>query len=223
MQIASRTGARGGRPAGFSLIEILVVIAIIGLLITLAVGPVQNAMESAKVTACRKHLTDIGVEMRIWKEQRNKGRWPKDSGIRFLMRLHEAGAITGRNCDKFLCPATPDANDTGASGETGSSYEDWENLDPLTISYAGRDQDAYPIKGGDESLDPIASDDNDGRPNHRFLTNILFADGSTDSFDIRGGKPGEIEVRTANPDIETTGLPIGPDCPYEPLQVLRID
>jgi type II secretory pathway pseudopilin PulG len=198
-----------------------VVIAIIGLLITLAVGPVQNAMEASKVTACRKHLADMGVEMRIWKEQRNKGRWPKDSGIRFLLRLHEAGSITGRNCDKFLCPATPDVNDSGASGEVGSSYEDWENLDPLSISYAGRDQDAYPIKGGDESLIPIASDDNDGRPNHRFLTNILYADGSTDSYDIMSEQAAEI--RSANPDIVTTGLPIGPDCPYEPLQVLRID
>ena len=218
---ASRPGAHASRTAGFSLIEILVVIAIIGLLITLAVGPVQNAMEGAKVTACRKQLADIGVVMRIWKEQRHKGRWPKESGIRFLLRLHEDGEITGRNCDKFLCPATPDANDTGSSGEVGSAYDDWENLDPLSISYAGRDQDSHPIKGGDESLIPIASDDNDERPNHRFLTNILYADGSTGSFDIKS--EAATEIRAAFPDIVATGLPIGPDCPYEPLQALRID
>jgi len=215
------TSPRARRPSGFSLIEILVVITIIGLLITLAVGPVQNAMEAGKVTACRKNLADIGVAMKAWKEQRNHGRWPKESGIRFLLILYKVGEITGRNSDKFLCPGTPDANDLGPDGEPGSSYADWDNLDPTTISYAGRDQDTMPIKGGDESTIPIACDDNDGRPNHRFVTNILYADGSTGSFDIKGEKAAA--VLEGLPDVEKTGLSIGPDCPYEPLRALRGD
>lgn len=212
---------RTARPAGFSLIEILVVITIIGLLITLAVGPVQNAMEAGKVTSCRKQLADLGVALKAWKEQRNKGRWPKESGMRFLLTLYRTGEVSGRNCQKFLCPGTPDANDTGASGEVGSSYEDWENLDSTTISYAGRDQEGFPIKGGDESLIVVAADDNEGRPNHRFITNILYADGSTGSFDIKSESAAAL--LSEYPDIESTGLPIGPDCPYEPLQVLRVD
>ena len=215
------TSPRAVRSSGFSLIEILVVITIIGLLITLAVGPVQNAMEAGKVTACRKNLSDIGVAMKTWKEQRNKGRWPKESGIRFLLVLNKVGEITGRNCDKFLCPATPDANDTGPDGAPGSSYADWENLDPTTISYAGRDQEGSPIKGGDESTIVIASDDNDGRANHRFITNILYADGSTGSFDIKSEKG--IELLQGFPEVESTGMPIGPDSPDEALRVLRID
>ena len=141
--------------------------------------------------------------------------------MRFLLRLHKAGLIAGRNSETFLCPGTPDVNDTGASGEPGSSYEDWENIDPSTISYAGRDQEAFPFKGGDASTQVIASDDNDGRMNHRSVTNILYADGSTGTFDITSE---EAETLLAEyPEIEQTGLPIGPDCPYEPLQVLRVD
>jgi prepilin-type N-terminal cleavage/methylation domain-containing protein len=209
------------RPSGFSLIEILVVITIIGLLMTIGFGPVQNALEAGRVTKCRKQLADIGQSMIVYKDQRNSGRWPKESGIRFLLTLYKAGQITGRNSESFLCPGTPDVNDTGHSGEPGSSYDDWDNLDPNTISYAGRDQEANPIKGGDASTIVIGSDDNDGRPNHRFVTNILYADGSTGTFDIKSEKATAILAEF--PEVEKTGLPVGPDCPYEPLRVLRSD
>lgn len=208
------------RRSGFSLIEILVVITIIGLLMTIGFGPVQNALESGKVTKCKKNLQDMGQSMLLYTQQ-NKGRFPKEGGIRFLLRLNKAGLIAGNNCETFLCPGTPDANDTGPSGEPGSSYEDWDNIDPESISYAGRDVEAAPIKGGDTSTVIIAADDNDGRANHKFITNILYADGHTDSFDIKSDKADEI--RSAFPDAEKNGLPVGPDSPYEPLRVLRGD
>ena len=218
--MAGTSRTRPGR-AGFSLIEILVVITIIGLLMTIGFGPVQNALESGRVTKCRKQLSDIGQSMLVYKDQRNKGRWPKESGMRFLLKLHQAGQITGRNSETFLCPGTDDVNDTGPSGEPGSSYEDWDALDSLTISYAGRDQDGYPIKGGDASTVVIASDDNEGRANHRFSTNILYADGSTGTFDTKSEEG--LSALAGFPDVEKTGLPVGPDSPYEPLQVLRVD
>jgi prepilin-type N-terminal cleavage/methylation domain-containing protein/prepilin-type processing-associated H-X9-DG protein len=208
-------------PSGFSLIEILVVITIIGLLMTIGFGPVQNALESGKVTKCKKNLQDMGQSMLVWKDQQNKGRWPKEGGIRFLLKLHKAGLIAGNNSETFLCPGTPDDNNTGASGKAGSSYEDWENIDPNTISYAGRDIEAFPIKSSDTSTVVIGADDNDGRGNHKFLTNVLYADGHTESFDIKSDSADEI--RAAFPDIEKNGLPVGPDSPWEPLRVLRID
>jgi prepilin-type N-terminal cleavage/methylation domain-containing protein len=207
--------------AGFSLIEILVVITIIGLLMTLGFGPVQNALEGGKVTKCRKHLADIGQSMLAFRDQRNKGHWPRESGIRFLLTLHKAGELSGRNSETFLCPGTPDINDLGPSGEPGSSYEDWENLDSSTISYAGRDQEGSPIKGNDLSAIIIASDDNEGRPNHRFITNFVYGDGSTDTFDIKAGEG--LELVTQYPEMEKEGLPVGPDCPFERLRVLRVD
>ena len=44
---------------------------------------------------------------------------------------------------------------------------------------------------------------------------------STGSFDIKSEKATAILAEF--PDVEQTGLPIGPDSPYEPLRVLRID
>ena len=208
------------RQRGFSLIEILVVISIIGLLMTLAFGPVQNAMEAGRVTKCMANLRGMGQSMGIYVSQRNKGRWPTDSGIRFLLTLVKHKQVTGKNTDMFLCPGTSDRNDTGASGEDGSSYEDWETLDQTTISYAGRDQEAYPIRGSDESVIVIASDDNEFGPNHKTITNYLFADGSVRSFDLEIDGAAIVEQY---PEFQTQGLPIGPDCPFEPLQVLRVD
>jgi prepilin-type N-terminal cleavage/methylation domain-containing protein/prepilin-type processing-associated H-X9-DG protein len=208
------------RQRGFSLIEILVVISIIGLLMTLAFGPVQNAMEAGRVTKCMANLRGMGQSMGIYVSQRNKGRWPQESGIRFLLTLVKRQQVTGKNTDMFLCAGTSDRNDTGADGSDGSSYEDWENLDSATISYAGRDQESHPIRGGDESQIVIASDDNEFGPNHKTITNYLYADGSVYSYDLEIDGAEFVEQY---PEYRTSGLPIGPDCPFEALQVLRID
>jgi prepilin-type N-terminal cleavage/methylation domain-containing protein/prepilin-type processing-associated H-X9-DG protein len=208
------------RQRGFSLIEILVVITIIGLLMTLAFGPVQNAMEAGRVTKCMANLRGIGQSMGIYVSQRNKGRYPSESGMRFLLTLVKHKQVEGKNTDMFLCPGTNDRNDTGASGADGSAYDEWETLDSATISYAGRDQEAHPIRGSDESTIVIASDDNEFGPNHKTITNYLFADGSVLQFDL---EIDGAEIIEQYPEFETTGLPIGPDCPFEPLQVLRVD
>lgn len=214
---------RHARTSGFSLIEILVVITIIGLLMTIGFGPVQNALEAGRVTKCRKQLADIGQAMLLYKDQRNKGRWPKDNGIRFLLRLHKAGEITGNNSETFICPGTTSdvRNDGGPSGKPGSSYEEWDNLDSATISYAGRDQVAYPLRGQDHSEMVIGADDNEFDRNHKFITNYVMADGSTHFFDIKS-EEGDV-VLDEYPEYEQQGLPIGPDCPLELFQVLLLD
>ena len=50
-----------GRPAGFTLVELLVVIAIIGVLVGLLLPAVQAARESARRSNCQNNLKQIGL------------------------------------------------------------------------------------------------------------------------------------------------------------------
>jgi prepilin-type N-terminal cleavage/methylation domain-containing protein/prepilin-type processing-associated H-X9-DG protein len=215
-QLATRPAA--GR-AGFSLIEILVVITLIGLLMTFGFTAMQGAMERGRVTKCKDNLNQVGQALALYRE-RNKSRWPTESGIRFLLTLHRHKEITGRGADIFLCPGTSDINDNGVSGEIGSAYDDWASISSDSISYAGRDAGAYPIRGSNEGNEVLAADDNEFGPNHKTITNILYADGSVVSFDL----PIEGEqILLEFPEYAETGLPVGPASPLPALQVLRVD
>ena len=205
------------RQIGFSLIEILVVVTIIAALVGLATPIIQNALDKSRVVTCSTHLSDIGKEFFVWKG-RHKDRWPKESGIRFLLVLHRDGMVEGKDCAVFLCPGTEDINWTKENREQGSTYEDWDDIDDFTISYAGRDGKNYPINKNKENKEVIAADDNDGRNNHKFGTNYLYADGSVTTLDI------DADVREVGIDLDGLDyVPVGPDSPIELFQKLLID
>lgn len=68
-----RRPCRGVR-SGFSLLELLAVITLMGIVAAIAVPRIGNQSQKTKATACDVQRGNIDVQAQLW--FRNRGRWP---------------------------------------------------------------------------------------------------------------------------------------------------
>ncbi|WP_442483970.1 DUF1559 family PulG-like putative transporter [Aeoliella sp. SH292] len=130
----------------FTLVELLVVVAIIGTLVALLLPAVQAARESARRTECTNHLHQIGIAMHAFHD--TKGSFPKGGagakaaelswGAQLLPWIEEQPLADVLHSDEpytaainldagstliaaFQCPSVPDVQSLRASADLPSS------------------------------------------------------------------------------------------------------
>ena len=64
----------GDARSGFSLLELLAVITLLGIIAAIAVPRIGNQSQKTKATACDVQRGNIDVQAQLW--FRNRGRWP---------------------------------------------------------------------------------------------------------------------------------------------------
>jgi prepilin-type N-terminal cleavage/methylation domain-containing protein len=124
---ARRGTTRGLGRAGFTLVELLVVIAILVILLSLILGALARARASASAVACCANLRQIGMALRVYADD-NGARLPDpaDTGIPWETAI--------RYCSTNIlhCPA-----DEEVFPSVGSSY-DWRDTGDPATTLAGK-------------------------------------------------------------------------------------
>ena len=137
----------GGAEAGFTLIEIMVVIIILGLLATLVIPNITGYTEKAKREKTRADLTSIEGALELFKA--DCGLYPTtEQGLEALI----VRPSTGRICNKWM---------EGGYFKKGIPLDPWGNR--YAYSAPGRRGEAYEILSlgpdGLESEDDLSSSD----------------------------------------------------------------
>jgi prepilin-type N-terminal cleavage/methylation domain-containing protein len=106
---------RNNRKAGFTLVEIMIVVAIIGLLAAIAIPNFVKAREQARTNACIANMRQLEGAVEQWALEKKKG--PGETpAIDDLVSTNPDSYIKKVTTD-FVCPATGVAYATVAVGD----------------------------------------------------------------------------------------------------------
>lgn len=97
----TKAAARAARKAGFTLVELLVVVGIIGILGTVAVISVPRMLENARVNACRENIHAIEVALDQYNQE--TGRYPSEDSWKEAITGGDDPILKGGE-DKLMDP-----------------------------------------------------------------------------------------------------------------------
>lgn len=213
--------------SGFTLLEMMVVIVIIGVLSTYLVVNVPQFLDSAKMTANERNQRELFTHLTMWQGNHN-GNWPADSGQRFFIRPWKDGQIekTEQQAIRFFSPSMPFeecAATMGVDPESMTIMEylsDWDSIGPGYTSYAGFNSKDNPDARRDLRENPGSTTIiSDAEKWHRAALIYTTGDGASHRM-LRA----EIEERTGiNFDERGTIFAVGPGCGVEELETVTND
>lgn len=202
------SGLRDLKNGGFTLVELMVVIAIIAAIVALVLPTLGRSKQSAMAVLCGKHLSEIYNSIELFKGDHKY--YPKESGVRFFLEPWNRGSVERdpKYAKIYTCPGDENLMQQieGDYGIIAEELEDFEHFDPMFTSYAGRNQKDFPIDFNKRASQLIVSDDDDGGMNHPNQVNVLYMDGSVDKVLLE--------------EFEGEDFYVGDDAPLEIFEVL---
>jgi prepilin-type N-terminal cleavage/methylation domain-containing protein len=171
------------RERGFTLIEILVVIAIIATLVAAVSVTIPLVQDRNNRLACAKNLKEVGT-LFINYQQEHQGR-PKYDGVAMFLYFRVTSNDIRKNEESVLiCPGDQQVINPNTP-ELQAKYDDEVDLtnppDDM-CSYAVRDFTTYPLSVEAKEAQIVACDrnGNNGRTlHHRDGLNILYDNGAS--------------------------------------------
>ncbi len=157
---------------GFTLTELIVVIAIIAVLAVIAIPVSSRVIQSGKATGCLSNLHQIGAALNLYLGDHNQmmptlqaGRKSTSDNVPVIDNTLN---VYAPNPGVFACPA----DNKGLAAQTGTSYI-WNSA--LNGQSAAHLQ--FFMANGVGSLIPILADKEDFHPYTANKINLLYADG----------------------------------------------
>ena len=202
---------RTTKVGGFTLVELMVVIAIIAAIIALVLPTLGRSRDTAKAVECQVNLREIYNSLHLYRM--NRDHYPGSSGVRFFLAPWEKNEIENdpKNAKIYVCPGDENLLQLieGDYGVVAEELEDLENFDAEFTSYAGRNQKDYPLDFNRKASQLIVSDDDEMGMNHPNQVNVLYLDGTKDKILLD--------------ELDGEEFVVGEDSPLEVFRVLQSD
>ena len=144
-------------PAKFTLIELLIVIAIIGILVSLLLPSLSNARAEAKLTVCISNENQIGKGAFLYTNEYD-GKFPdSNASASFDTRVHQM-INDGKPSELFICPEDtkerPDGNWINSYNPNGERIWHTGTKDGHDWGVVGR------VEGSSRYISEVSSDTN---------------------------------------------------------------
>ena len=132
---------------GFTLMEMMVVLVIIGILARFLMPGITSALDSANMTASERNMSKMYKDLLMYKTS-GKNIWPRENGQEFLLAPWRAKMFehTPQRAGMYFSPSLPFEEFVMEEGLDVVDYLDGPIRGPNLISYAGFTND------GDRSI-----------------------------------------------------------------------
>jgi prepilin-type N-terminal cleavage/methylation domain-containing protein/prepilin-type processing-associated H-X9-DG protein len=136
--------------SGFTLVELLVVITIIGILIALLLPAVQAAREAARRIQCQNNLKQLGLALHNYHSQYNC--FPAAEAITYETQCNSSNQCRGAPIYVVLLPYVEQGGlDSQYDYNSPLGWHDWVNFDPMGIRLRDQRLVVYQCPSDDRS------------------------------------------------------------------------